>query len=91
MKRHSLLSRFAFIAAASSCMFALPLSLLGYPAEGWTNTVIVGGQDDHGGSGLGEFRTVNSEQGEWHGGGKLLPGDPNIYDMLVAQPIKVNR
>lgn len=78
-------------AATGTIRFALPLSLLGYPAEGWTYTVIVGGQDDHGGSGLGEFRTVNREQGEWNGGGKLLPGDPNIYDTLVAQPIKVNR
>jgi hypothetical protein len=52
---------------------------------------VAGGQDDHGGSGLGEFRTVNREQGEWNGGGKLLPGDPNTYDTLVAQPGEVNR
>jgi hypothetical protein len=40
---------------------------------------------------LGEFRTVNREQGEWNGGGKILPGDSNIYDTLVAQPITVKR
>ncbi len=78
-------------AASGTIRFALPLLLLGHPREGWTFTVVVGGQDDHGGSGLGEFRTVNREQGEWNGGGKLLPGDPNIYDSIVAQPIKVKR
>jgi glycogen debranching enzyme len=72
-------------AASGTIRFALPLSLLGRPEVGWTYTVVAGGQDDHGGSGLGEFRTVNREQGEWNGGGKLLPGDPNIYDTLVAQ------
>jgi hypothetical protein len=78
-------------AASGTIRFALPLSLLGHPADGWTYTVVTGGQDDHGGSGLGEFRTVHREQGEWNGGGKLLPGDPNVYDTLVAQPIRVNR
>ena len=78
-------------AASGTIRFALPLSLLGHPADGWTYTVVAGGQDDHGGSGLGEFRTVNREQGEWNGGGKLLPGDPNVYDTLVAQPLRVNR
>jgi len=72
-------------AASGTIRFALPLSLLGRPAENWTYTVVSGGQDDHGGAGLGEFRTVNREQGEWNGGGKNRPGDPNIYDMLVAQ------
>jgi glycogen debranching enzyme len=72
-------------AASGTIRFALPLSLLGRPTDGWTYTIVAGGQDDHGGSGLGEFRTVNRERGEWNGGGKLRPGDPNIYDMLVAQ------
>jgi carbohydrate-binding DOMON domain-containing protein len=78
-------------AASGTIRFALPLSLLGHLSEGWTYTVVAGGQDDHGGSGLGEFRTVNREQGEWNGGGKLLPGDPNIYGTLVAQPIKAKQ
>jgi glycogen debranching enzyme len=78
-------------AASGTIRFALPLSLLGHPAETWTYTVVAGGQDDHGGAGLGEFRKVNREQGEWTGGGKLRPGDPNIYDMLVAHPGEVNR
>ncbi|HEX7573910.1 MAG TPA: amylo-alpha-1,6-glucosidase, partial [Bacteroidota bacterium] len=60
-------------AASGTIRFALPLSLLGRPTDGWTYTVVAGGQDDHGGSGLGEFRTVNRDQGEWNGGGKLLP------------------
>jgi glycogen debranching enzyme len=78
-------------AATGTIRFALPLSLLGHPSERWTYTVVTGGQDDHGGAGLGEFRTVNREQGEWNGGGKILPGDSNIYDTLVAQPITVKR
>ncbi len=64
--------------------FSLPQSLLGKPASGWHFTVLVGGQDDHGGSGIGEFRTVNATGGEWNGGGKLRPEDPNIYDLLEA-------
>jgi len=71
-------------AQSGTIRFALPLALLGYPDRSWTFTVIAGAQDDHGGSGLGEFRSVNRERGEWNGGGKLRPGDPNIYDMLVA-------
>lgn len=64
--------------------FSLPQSILGKPASGWHFTVLVGGQDDHGGSGLGEFRTVDATGGEWNGGGKLRQEDPNIYDLLEA-------
>jgi len=64
--------------------FSLPLSLLGYPGPNWTFTIVTGGQDDHGGSGLGEFRTVEAGRGEWNGGGKQKPGDPNIYDVLTV-------
>jgi len=66
--------------------FALPLSLLGLPRPSWTFTVIAGAQDDHGGSGLGEFRSVKGEQEEWNGGGKERPDDPNVYDVLTAHP-----
>jgi glycogen debranching enzyme len=71
-------------AHSGTIRFALPLSLLGRPEKLWTFTVAAGAQDDHGGAGIGEFRTVNREQGEWNGGGKLSPGDPNIYDILRA-------
>jgi carbohydrate-binding DOMON domain-containing protein len=64
--------------------FAIPLSYLGHPTPRWTLTVLAGGQDDHGGSGLGEFRTVNPEPGEWNGGGRKNPDDPNVYDVLTV-------
>ncbi|MBX2992916.1 MAG: hypothetical protein KF749_17330, partial [Bacteroidetes bacterium] len=38
--------------------FAIPLKYFGTPTRDWTFTVLVGAQDDHGGAGLGEFRTV---------------------------------
>jgi carbohydrate-binding DOMON domain-containing protein len=46
--------------------------------------VLVGAQDDHGGAGIGEFRNVNADAGEWSGGGKKSVSDPNVYDVLVA-------
>jgi hypothetical protein len=64
--------------------FAIPLTYIGRPASSWTFTILAGAQDDHGGAGIGEFRTVNREVGEWNGGGKPMPVDPNIYDILVA-------
>jgi len=71
-------------ARSGTIRFALPLAILGTPAPGWTFTVLAGAQDDHGGAGLGEFRTVGAVRGEWNGGGKIRPGDPNVYDTLVA-------
>lgn len=63
--------------------FALPRSLV--RGEGrWT--VLVGAQDDHGGSGLGEFRTVQAEGAEWAGGGRRSPRDANVYDALFTGP-----
>ena len=46
-------------------------------------TVLCGAQDDHGGGGIGEFRAVEAQAGEWHGGG----AEPNkkagrVYDRL---------
>lgn len=70
--------------ATSTISFTLPLSYLGPPDSNWTFTVLAGGQDDHGGAGIGEFRTVNENVGEWNGGGKVKPGWPNVYDVLVT-------
>ena len=70
-------------AAAATIEFAIPLDLLGSPGPGWRFTVLVGAQDDHGGAGIGEFRTVEQTAGKWVGGGKRHPQDPNIYDILV--------
>ena len=64
--------------------FAIPLIYLGMPDSRWTYTILSGAQDDHGGAGLGEFRNVDRTAGEWNGGGKTHPGDPNVYDVLVA-------
>jgi carbohydrate-binding DOMON domain-containing protein len=62
--------------------FAVPISLLGKPEKNWLFTVLIGAQDDHGGAGLGEFRTVNETAGEWTGGGKVVSAEPNVYDIL---------
>jgi glycogen debranching enzyme len=71
-------------AAEATISFAIPLTFLGRPDSSWKFTVLVGAQDDHGGSGLGEFRTVGKEPSEWSGGGKTAEADPNVYDILVA-------
>jgi len=63
--------------------FAIPIPLLGVPDTDWRFSVLVGAQDDHGGAGLGEFRTVDREAGEWVGGGKRGPETSNVYDTLV--------
>jgi len=73
---------------ARTVSFSLPLSLLGKPSSRWQFTVLVGAQDDHGGAGLGEFRSVESYPDEWHGGGKLSPGSSNVYDVLQTQARK---
>jgi len=72
-------------AQAGTITFAIPLPYLGTPTGNWTFTVLAGGQDDHGGSGLGEFRTVNKKEGEWNGGGRTKPNEANVYDVVVTQ------
>ncbi|MBI3194850.1 MAG: hypothetical protein HYZ34_10355 [Ignavibacteriae bacterium] len=62
--------------------FSLPVKHIGKANEQWRYTVLVGCQDDHGGAGIGEFRSVSSEAGEWIGGGKLNPNTPNVYDVI---------
>jgi hypothetical protein len=73
-------------ASTATIRFALPIRLLGTPDARWVFTLFAGGQDDHGGGGIGEFRAVEREAGEWHGGGKRNTEDTNVYDTLVAQP-----
>ncbi|MEW6510580.1 MAG: amylo-alpha-1,6-glucosidase [Bacteroidota bacterium] len=72
--------------SSGTVRWAIPRALLGTPTPSWTFSVAAGAQDDHGGAGLGEFRTVNLEQGEWNGGGKEHRTDTNVYDMLIAHP-----
>lgn len=64
-----------------SIQFTLPKSLIGKIGAGSHITVLVGGQDDSGGAGLGVFREVKENAGEWNGGGKRDTGH-NIYDIL---------
>lgn len=71
-------------AASGVIDLALPRALLGDPTDQWHFTILAGAQDDHGGAGLGEFRTVNRTPGEWNGGGRLRADDPNVYDVLEA-------
>ncbi len=45
--------------------------------------ILVGAQDDHGGAGIGEFRTIEENVSEWLGGGKPDQNDSNIFDVLI--------
>lgn len=72
-------------AAAGTISFSVPKDLLGIPYSGARVGIFVGAQDDHGGAGLGEFRTVNETAGEWTGGGRRHPSDPNVYDRLIIE------
>lgn len=60
--------------------FALPRSCLGGGYDHWDYTVVAGLQDDHGGAGIGEFRSVNPVPSQWNGSGNQ-PG-VNWYDVL---------
>lgn len=64
--------------------FAIPVKLLS-PRQLKNAVVLSGGQDDHGGGGVGEFRAVNSERSEWHGGGASSDRDSNVYDQLLIR------
>ena len=61
--------------------FAIPRIHLGGGFDHWRYTVVAGAQDDHGGAGIGEFRTVMQEANEWHGGGSEGDG-ANWYDVM---------
>ena len=68
----------------ASIEFAVPLKYLGTPKPDWKMTILIGAQDDHGGAGIGEFRTVQKEVSEWLGGGKNDSNDSNIYDVMIV-------
>jgi glycogen debranching enzyme len=68
-----------------SITFAVPQDIIGKPARDWKYLILVGAQDDHGGAGVGEFRTVEKEAKEWNGGGKKNPSDPNVYDVILPR------
>jgi glycogen debranching enzyme len=64
---------------SSTVRFALPREFLGGGFDHWRYTVLSGLQDDHGGAGIGEFRTVLPEPTEWNGGGT---SGANWYDIM---------
>jgi len=65
----------------ASVSFCLPKSLFPKRDDSWNWTVLCGAQDDHGGAGIGEFRTVKPAVERWAGGGNMHNGS-NIYDRL---------
>jgi len=69
--------------ARGEIRFKLEKSYLPYLNKDTRITLLSGAQDDHGGAGIGEFRAVRSQTGEWHGGGAPNDRDaPCIYDIL---------
>lgn len=68
--------------AEKSISFSVPIELLGQPQSSWKYTVLIGAQDDHGGAGIGDFRTVDARASEWSGGGKKKSIESNIYDFI---------
>jgi glycogen debranching enzyme len=54
-----------------------------YDRKKWDWIVLVGAQDDHGGAGIGEFRSVKAIAEQWAGGHNICNG-PNVYDEMRA-------
>jgi len=71
-------------ADAATVSFRLPKTILPKLPTGTKVTVVIGSQDDHGGGGLGDFRTVSSQAGDWVGGGKTDATAPNVYDWMTG-------
>jgi len=70
-------------ASNKSIEFSIPTNLMSIPDTSWRFAVLIGAQDDHGGAGIGEFRSVESAAKEWVGGGKVSSTDPNVYDFII--------
>jgi len=62
--------------------FKIPKRYLPGLSPKTTLTLLCGAQDDHGGSGIGEFRAVLKEAGEWRGGGAESDKSSRVYDRL---------
>jgi len=62
--------------------FSIPKDLIGDVNSNSKLTILIGAQDDHGGAGIGEFRSVNETASEWLGGGKTDPKAPNTYQVI---------
>ncbi len=61
--------------------FSLEKDLIGAINSDTRITILVGLQDDHGGAGIGVFRSVEEIASEWKGGNKTQPNEPNIYEI----------
>ncbi len=69
--------------ADKTISFAIPQAFLGKYDPKWRLIIAVGGQDDHGGAGLGEFRAVGKIASPWQGGGgEQESGNCNVYDLF---------
>lgn len=66
----------------STISFSVPKKYIGKITPETVISVLTGAQDDHGGAGVGEFRAVEIEAGEWTGGGKKSNFGHNVYDVL---------
>lgn len=67
--------------STAAISFSLPKRYFPARTEDWEWTVLIGAQDDHGGAGMGEFRTVRPDAERWAGGGNH-DSSPNVYDQL---------
>ena len=63
--------------------FRLPRDLFTGDLEQAKIQLAVGFQDDHGGAGLGDFRSVETDASQWSGGGRRTSNDSNVYDWLI--------
>ncbi|MBU1984415.1 hypothetical protein KJ815_08395 [bacterium] len=68
---------------ASVISFAIPKRYFPAFDDSWRWTALIGAQDDHGGAGMGEFRSVRPVAERWAGGGNES-GSPNVYDILTV-------
>lgn len=68
--------------ADATITFSLPRKYFNGDPSSWSLVILVGSQDDHGGAGIGEFRTVSGQGGIWEGSGGG-DGKPNVYDWLI--------
>jgi glycogen debranching enzyme len=62
--------------------FSLPKFVLSRLPRGATVTLLVGANE---GGQPGQFRRVDARATERYGGGRLNPGDPNVYDVITAR------
>jgi len=73
---------------------AIPKNYFKTSPQTWKISILVGGQDDHGGGGLGEFRAVVQKATAWQGGGAETASNSNVYDsvfidMKNKQPVSI--